>query len=85
MFDCKCKPIFEWCMVGYKSKNKHKKTCVEKKLEYMFKTCNNSTRNNQHNWEGTYLIILITQRIFTSKVKRYSEIVVMIYNLKSFC
>ena len=74
--------MFEWCMVGCNPKKKHRKTCDEKKSEYMFTTCNNSTHNNQHNWEGTYMIILITKRIFTSKVKGYSGILVMIYNLK---
>lgn len=44
--------MFEWCMVGCNPKKKHRKTCDEKKSEYMFTTCNNSTHNNQHNWEG---------------------------------
>ena len=48
--------IFEWCVVRCRSKNRHKKTRVRKRLDYVL--------NNQHNWGDLYDCSL-RKRIFT--------------------
>lgn len=51
MFDFNWTLIFEWCMVECESKNKHQKTCVEMRLEYVF-SINGSKVNHSNQWES---------------------------------
>jgi hypothetical protein len=37
--DIEQRPIFEWCMVKYESKNRFQKTHVEKRLNYVRRLC----------------------------------------------
>ena len=39
VFDSSRAPIFECWMVGCEFKNKHKKICIEKILDYVLKIC----------------------------------------------
>ena len=43
--------MFQWCMVGCESKNRHQKPCVEKKLPMFSKVVNFSKCNSHLNWE----------------------------------
>ena len=58
---------------GYVPKNKlQKKTCVEKKLDYVLKSCQSSRCNIQHDW-GTYMTIYQLIRPFHLLDNKYGN------------
>ena len=69
VFDLKHTLVFEWCIVGCKSRNGHPKKCAEKRLDCMFiivkhlKIAVNIT-------EGTSTTIFMSMRNFISKKKK---------------
>ena len=77
-------PIFEWCVIGYGSKNGYKRDTCLKEIGWHMKYANHSRFNGQRNWRDLYdywmstrifTLMMHKTRIWTLKIMRKAALI----------